>query len=41
MEKKLKKHGAFSWCELMTNDVEGVKKFYSELLGWTLEDMPM
>ncbi len=31
------KHGAFSWCELLTTDVEGAKRFYSELLGWTTE----
>ena len=31
------KHGAFSWCELLTTDVAGAKKFYSELLGWTME----
>ena len=31
------KHGTFSWCELLTTDVEGAKKFYGELLGWTTE----
>lgn len=30
-------HGALSWCELMTPDVDGAKRFYGELLGWTLE----
>jgi len=35
----MKLHGAFSWNELMTNDVAGAKAFYSELLGWTLTDM--
>jgi len=35
----MKLHGAFSWNELMTNDVAGAKKFYEALLGWTLEDM--
>lgn len=29
------KHGVFSWCELMTTDVEAAKRFYSELFGWT------
>lgn len=39
MEKDiLKTHGAFSWNELMTTDVRGAKKFYSELLGWTFND---
>jgi len=41
MEDKMMKHGAFSWFELMTSDVSGAKKFYSELLGWTTQDMPM
>lgn len=31
------KHGAFSWCELMTTDVEAAKRFYAELFGWTTE----
>lgn len=29
-------HGAICWTELQTKDVEAAKKFYSELLGWTL-----
>ena len=41
MADRFKTHGDFSWCELMTNDVEASKKFYSELLGWTTQDMPM
>jgi predicted enzyme related to lactoylglutathione lyase len=41
MDEKLMRHGAFSWFELMTTDVEGAKSFYSKLLGWTMEDMPM
>ncbi len=41
MDEKLLKHGAFSWFELMTTDVEAAKKFYSEVLGWTTKDMPM
>ena len=36
----LKTQGVFSWNELLTSDVEGAKKFYSELIGWTMEDMP-
>ena len=35
----MKLHGAFSWNELMTNDVAGAKLFYGKLLGWTLADM--
>ena len=40
----MKQHGAFSWNELMTTDVEGAKSFYSELFNWEIEetegDMP-
>ncbi len=39
MTEAMKLHGAFSWNELMTNDVAGAKAFYGELLGWTLSDM--
>jgi len=34
-------HGSISWGELITNDVEGAKAFYSQLLGYTMQDMPM
>lgn len=27
--------GAFSWYELMTTDVDGAVKFYTQLFGWT------
>jgi len=37
--ESMKLHGAFSWNELMTNDVAGAKAFYSDLLGWNLADM--
>lgn len=40
MEQSMKQHGAFSWNELMTSDVDGAKKFYSELLGWSMQDVP-
>jgi uncharacterized protein len=35
-----RQQGAFSWSELVTTDVEGARKFYSELLGWTTEEFP-
>lgn len=41
MDEKLMKHGAFGWFELMTTDVSSSKEFYSNLLGWTTQDMPM
>jgi predicted enzyme related to lactoylglutathione lyase len=31
--------GAFSWNELMTTDVSGAKRFYGELLGWSMQDI--
>lgn len=33
--------GMFAWNELMTRDVPAAKKFYGEVLGWTLVDQPM
>jgi len=35
------RHGAFSWFELMTTDVDGAKKFYGQLFGWETESFPM
>jgi uncharacterized protein len=32
-------HGTFCWVELGTTDVDAAKRFYSELLGWTTEDL--
>ncbi|MFT5118210.1 MAG: putative enzyme related to lactoylglutathione lyase [Kiritimatiellia bacterium] len=33
----IKQHGAFSWNELMSTDVEGAKPFYSEMFNWKIE----
>jgi len=41
MADRFKTHGDFSWCELLTYDVDGAKKFYAEHLGWTMDDHPM
>lgn len=41
MADRFDTHGDFSWCELLTRDVDASKKFYKELLGWTMEDVPM
>ena len=35
------KHGAFGWTELMTNNVEAAKQFYTSLFGWEIEEGPM
>ena len=36
-----KKHGVFLWNELLTNDVDAAKAFYSEALGWMFDDVQM
>ena len=33
-------NGLFGWIDLTTTDVEAARAFYSELFGWTSEDMP-
>ncbi len=37
MNKDLLKHGAFSWFELMTDDANAAKEFYTKLFGWDWE----
>lgn len=32
--------GTFCWVELGTTDATGAKKFYSELFGWEINDIP-
>lgn len=32
--------GQICWNELNANDLEAAKKFYSEVMGWTSQDMP-
>jgi uncharacterized protein len=34
-------HGAFSWCELMTTDLQAAEAFYVNLFGWTMADGPV
>lgn len=38
MSSPMKKHGAFSWNELMTNDIDGAKAFYAKMFNWEFED---
>jgi predicted enzyme related to lactoylglutathione lyase len=33
--------GTFSWVDLQTSDQEAAKSFYSDLLGWEYEDVPI
>ncbi|MEA3278619.1 MAG: VOC family protein [Pseudomonadota bacterium] len=32
--------GTFCWVDLATSDADGAKAFYTQLFGWTSEDMP-
>ncbi|MXZ49581.1 MAG: VOC family protein [Rhodobacteraceae bacterium] len=32
--------GQICWNELNASDLEAAKKFYSEVMGWTSQDMP-
>ncbi len=41
MDEKTKKHGAISWSELATGDVDAAKSFYGQLFGWSFENAPM
>lgn len=41
MHDDLKLQGAFSWSELMTRDVRASVRFYRDLFGWDMIEMPM
>ncbi|MDH3603190.1 MAG: VOC family protein [Candidatus Tectomicrobia bacterium] len=41
MDDRYKRHGANSWVELSTTDVKAATAFYSQLFGWSTEEMPM
>lgn len=34
-------HGTFSWADCASTDAVASKKFYSELMGWTIQDIPL
>jgi uncharacterized protein len=34
-------NGTFCWVELGTPEVDGAKRFYTELFGWETDDLPM
>lgn len=38
MRDELKRHGVFSFNELLTTDLTSAKTFYGELLGWTFTE---
>ena len=37
MNERMKTHGDFGWCELMTDDVDAALAFYQNVIGWTVE----
>lgn len=41
MNETLKQHGAFSWSELLVDNVESAISFYTEVIGWEIESMEM
>lgn len=41
MSENWKKHGFFSWNELMTTDTAAARDFYTKLFGWTYEESKM
>ena len=41
MSDAFQTHGAFSWCELQTDDAETASAFYGKVIGWETEDMEM
>jgi hypothetical protein len=41
MDADTSQHGATSWFESMTTDVDRASKFYAALFGWKPEAMPM
>lgn len=41
MNNPMQTHGAFSWMELHSGDCGKARDFYSELLGWGIEEMEM
>ncbi|MEH6473032.1 MAG: VOC family protein [Halopseudomonas sp.] len=41
MDPSFTQHGAFSWSELMTDDVEAAKTYYQTVIGWEIEEKDM
>lgn len=39
MNDAFKQHGAFSWSELLVDDVDLAISFYTAVIGWEIEEM--
>jgi len=41
MNQNFQQHGAFSWSELLTSDIDAALDFYQQVIGWEVEEMEM
>ena len=39
MDERMKHHGHIGWCDLMSDDVDKARDFYTGVLGWDTEVM--
>ena len=39
MDDRMKHHGQIGWCDLMSDDVDKARDFYTGVLGWSTEVM--
>jgi len=39
MDDRMKSHGHIGWCDLMSDDVDRARDFYTGVLGWDTEVM--
>ena len=39
MDERMTTHGAVGWCDLITDDVEKARAFYTGVVGWETEVM--
>ncbi len=39
MDERMKNHGHIGWCDLMSDDVDRARDFYTGVLGWDTEVM--
>lgn len=39
MDNRMKTHGLVGWCDLMSDDVDKARDFYTGVLGWETEVM--
>ncbi|QUJ69331.1 VOC family protein (plasmid) [Photobacterium sp. GJ3] len=41
MENPFQQHGAFSWAELLVDDAQTAIDYYTKVIGWEIESVPM